>query len=57
MSDNNNQGPWPIIGHFIIGMAIGAAISRHWRLILGGVAAFLAYQYAVIGYHALVSLL
>jgi len=42
MNDNKNQGPWPIIGHFIIGMAIGTMLRRHWRLIVGSIVAFLA---------------
>ena len=49
--------PWPIIGHFVIGMAIGTLLRRHWRLLVGSIVAFLVYQYLVIAYHALVSIL
>ncbi len=57
MSNNNNQGPWPIIGWFVIGMAVGNVCRRHWRLILGSLAAFFVYQYMMEAYHALVGLL
>jgi hypothetical protein len=57
MYDDNNRGPWNFIGYVVIGMAAGTLLRRHWRLILGSIVAFLVYQYLVIAYHALASLL
>jgi hypothetical protein len=56
MNDHDN-GPWNFIGYVVIGMAIGTLLRRHWRLLATFVLGFLAYQYIVIGYHALVSIL
>ena len=40
-----SDGPWDLIGWWVIGSAIRTAIRRHWRLILAAFFAFLLYKH------------
>jgi hypothetical protein len=42
-----SDGPWDVIGWWVIGSAIRTAIRRHWRLIIAAINVFLLWGHFI----------
>jgi hypothetical protein len=54
---NGDNLPWDSIGWWLTSHAVARMLRRHWRFLASGALIFVAYQYVLMAYHYLVSLL